>query len=64
MSENYYFQIFSDKDSVGTPAVQDVDDDGFVDIFIPNGKRIHVMKYGQLEINVNLLSTCCANRQL
>ena len=45
--------------TVGTPAVQDVDGDGNVEIFIPNGRRIHVMKYmryGQLEITVNLLS--------
>lgn len=37
-------EIFSDKYSVGTPAVGDVDGDENAEIFIPSGKRIHVMR--------------------
>ena len=69
MSENYCFQIFKNKHGVGTPAAQDVDGDGNVEFFIPDGRGIHVMKYGvmkygQLEFNVNLLSSCSASRLL
>ncbi|CAK8697342.1 unnamed protein product [Clavelina lepadiformis] len=37
--------IFSGDKSVGIPAIHDVDGDGKAEIFIPEGRTIHVMKY-------------------